>query len=58
MQPLYDGLAANLAIPPGLAQLGRVVAKVGDGGLGVRAEQQGQARLELLLARPGPARAG
>lgn len=35
VQPLYDGFTANLAIPPRLPQFGRVVAKVGDAGLGV-----------------------
>lgn len=50
MQPLYDGVTANLAIPACLAQLGWVVAQMGDGRLGIGAEQQGKARLDLLLA--------
>lgn len=35
VQPLYDGFTAYLAIPSRLPQFGRVVAKVGDAGLGV-----------------------
>ena len=58
VQPLYDGVTANLAIPACLAQLGRVVAQMGDGRLGIGAEQQGKARLICCLRGSRPARAG
>ncbi len=39
VQPLDDGLAANLAIPPRLPALGGIVAQMGNRGRGIGAEQ-------------------
>lgn len=39
VQPLDDGLAANLAISPRLSALGGIVAQMGDRGRGIGAEQ-------------------
>ena len=56
VQPLDDGLAANLAIPARLTQLGRVVAQVSD--LGEVSEQSSNGRLALscFLRGSRPAR--